>query len=280
MNIIYLKQAVKTKVNTTETCKAIKKIIKNVLGDGNVEFVTIKTADIEGVGAGCNILVATTDKSNKIMISTLGASNQDFTCVTDDNKTISEVVRSFEYTMFMNKKVANISNFINIVEESKNNKDLYEALLTIGRIATNARYTNLISGSYGEVLDENTKSRYSGVVITDLMDNNNTYDIELDVLGRKGKLHLFQVIPLLKDEIEIIKEFEDAAIADVIATSFIYNDKDVFTNRRKLFNFSDVINAHTVDRDKLEEAGIKFEKDKPVINTLEHVNKVLELKSK
>ena len=283
MNIVFLKQAVKEKVNSHDTIKALKSIVNEALGGGDVTYTVVRTSDIVGVGAGCNILVATTNKSNKIILFTVGASNQDFTCMIEDNKEIKEEIKSFEYAMFISKKLVNTDNLDDILNEAKNNKDLAEAMLTIGRMATNARYTNLISGSYGEVINSEDNSinnaRYSGVVVTDLMNKDKTCDIETEVISRKGKLHLFQVIPLLKEEMEIVKEFEDSAIADVIAASFIYSDKDTFTNRKKLFNFSDVINAHTVDRNKLEEAGIKFEKDKPLINTLEHINKVLELKS-
>lgn len=277
MNIIYLKQAVKAKVNTVDTSKEIKKIVNDILGPGEVESKIIKTANIDGAGAGCSVLLATTNKSSRLMLTTIGASCQDITCVVEENKKIEEVVRSFEYTMFMSKKVAGITSLSEL--DNEGNKDFNEAIQTIARIATNARHRNLIAGNYGEVLDKDTDSRYSGVVITDLMNKDRTSEIDLEVIGRRGKTHLLQVVPLLKEELEIIKEFEDSAIADVIATSFISSEKDVFTNRRKLFNFSDVINAHTVDREKLEKAGIEFEKDKPLINTLEHVNIVLELKS-
>ena len=279
MNIIYLKQAVKAKVNSSETSRAIKGIVNDVLGNGEVESVVIKTSEIEDAGAGCSILVATTSKSNKIMICTVGASTQDFTCVTDNNKEINEVVRSFEYVMFMSKKVANISSMDNILNDLKENKDLAEAIKTVATVATNARYKTLITGSHGEILGRNKENRYVGAVVTDLMTEERDRDIEVELAGRKGKLHLFQLVPLLEEELDVIKEFEDNAIADILAVSFIQNDKDIFTNRKKLFNFSDIINAHTVDRDKLEKAGIKFEKDKPLINTLEHVNTVLNLKS-
>ena len=277
MNIIYIKQAVKAKVNKKDTQSALLKTIADVLKEdtNTLEHCVINTSDIDGVEAGGSILLVANQKLNKYVAMSLGASTKDVLCVTDDGL---DATYSFEYVLHIDKKVTNGKHVNELLEESKTNSELHEALKMVGSIADKARFDGVLSGNYGELAVDDS-SRYKGILIVDYRNFDAHCDIETEVLGRKGKLHLLQIVPTLSDEIDIVKLFEDPAMTEIVAMSMCKNGLGTFSNRKKKFNFSNVLPMEGFTEDDCKNIGASIDKDNNfVITTKEQVEKFLELK--
>lgn len=274
MSIIYIKQAIKTKVNRKDTEKAIVKNIASVLGTDEVEYVTIKTGDIDKVMSGSNIILASDKKLSKYVAISCGTSTKDIDCLTDDGE---QVTYHFEYALMIDKKVCNGKKVTELVEEAKTNKDLAEALNIVGFISTNARYDTLISGQYGRLNRED--NRFNGLLVIDFTDENGK-DIEFDVVGRKGKLHLMRLVPALKDEIDVIGYIEDPVMTEICTLGMIKDNKGTFSNRKKPFNFANVLPVDKIDNTVCEKLGLRRDsKGNILISNLKDIESYMELYS-
>jgi hypothetical protein len=260
MNIIYIKQAVKTKVNKRDTVKAVESKLAEMLGEKEgtkLKTAIINTSEIPNVQGGGSVLLASNESETKFIAISIGASTKDILCVTDDGK---ESNYSFEYAMLIDKKVFNGISIDNVLDNIEDNQDLLEALTIIGSIATNGRYAGLISGNYGEVNDTDTKCRYHGVSFIDYKNTETMNDIETEVLGRKGKLHLLQVVPLLQNELDVLRYLDDSAMTEVISLNMVKDNKATFNNRKKSFNFINIFNKEHITDAVIEELGLKKDK--------------------
>lgn len=274
MSIIYIKQAIKTKVNKKDTEKAVIKNIASILGTNDVEYTTIKTGDIDKVMAGSNIILASDKKLTKYVAISCGTSTKDIDCLTDDG---TQVTYHFEYALMIDKKVCNGKRVSELMEEAKVNKDLAEALNMVGFISTNARYDTLISGQHGRLNRED--NRFKGLLVLDFTDANGK-DIEFDVIGRKGKLHLMRLVPALKDEIDVIGYIEDPVMTEICTLGMIKDGKGNFSNRKKGFNFGNVLPVDKIDDAMCEKLGLhKDSKGKILISNLKDIENYMELYS-
>ena len=274
MSIIYIKQALKTKVNRKDTEKAIVKNIASVLGTDDIEYVTIKTDDIDKVKAGSHLILASDTGLTKYVAISCGTSTKDIECLTDDGE---QVTYHFEYVLMIDKKVCNGKRVNELMEEAKTNKDLAEALNMAGFIATNARYDTLISGQYGKL--NKTNNRYNGLLVIDYTDENGK-DIEFDVVGRKGKLHLMRLVPALQDEIDVIGYIEDPVMTEICTVGMIKDNKGIFSNRKKPFNFANVLPVDKIDDTLCEKLGLRRDsKGNILISNLKDLESYMELYS-
>lgn len=274
MNIIYIKQAVKVKVNKRDTEKAILTKISDIIGEDkdNIEYVTINTGEIPGIQGGSHVMLVSDKKLSKYVAISLGASSKDILCVTDDGEDSNY---SFEYVLHIDKKITNEKRVTELLDEIETNKDLYEALKMIGSISTHARFETSLSGNYGKLPKEYVE-RYSGLIVVDCLDKNKQ-DINIEVLGRKGKLHLLQLVPVIESEMEIVEYLDDQVLNELIALAMIKNKKGVFTNRKKSFNFATVLPIDSLSEQDFKSLNIPLDKNnKPVITKLNEVKTYIE----
>lgn len=278
MNIIYIKQAVKAKVNKRDTYKAIKSILHKILGckENEVKSVIINTSDIKDVTAGSSIILASNGNDTKFVAVSCGASNKDILCTTDFAETGNYM---FEYAMLIDKKIFNSMTIEDVAENINNvdSKDMNEALAIIGTIATNARYQSLVSGNFGVINEEKAKdSRYQGIVVVDFKESDRETDLETEVIGRRGKLHIMQVVPLLESEINGLRYFDDPAMSEITALGMIKDSKGLYSNRQKQFNFANVMPVSKMNEETIKELGLAVDKEnKPIILTDKDIDKVI-----
>ena len=274
MNIIHIKQSIKTKVNKMKTREAIKKTLPEILDSKDFEYVVVST-DKLGVGAGGELFIASNIDRTKYAVISIGASNKDMLCVLED---LSEINRSFEYVMFIDKKITSGKSVEEIVESFGTNKDITEALTIMGKIAVNGRYSTLVSGMFGDIVaDDNKTDRYSSVSMTDLRTSDLDHDVEMEVVGKRGKVHLLHVVPLVRAESDALKYLDDHGITEIFTLFLIKEGKGSYSNRRKSFNFASMIDLSKLDRETVETAGLKFEGDRPAIYKVEDIEKALSL---
>lgn len=276
MNIIYINQAVKAKTNKREIEKALKIGLEKVFGTtkDNIETAVINTNSIEGIEAGASILVASTKDLQKYAIISLGASTKDIWCVTDR---VHDVHCSFEYIMTVDKSVFNGAHVSDTLKEAETNSTLAEAIKMMGIIANVARYDTFISGRYGQAQGGSDKV-FSGLAVTDYV-NEGGNEINLNVVGRKGRLHLMRIVPLLSEEYNIVKYFDDTTMTELVAIGMVGDGLGDFKDRAAVFNFSKVVTADTLTDSEIEQ--LKLSRDangKVVINTLKEVEDFMELK--
>lgn len=277
MNIIHVQQALKGNINVQRTLTAILSIVHNIIGVGAFEYTVVKTADIHGVKAGANIVALHNKDTNVFAFVTIGASNTDLLCVTDK---MEELTRSFEYVMYVDKKIIGDKTLAEIFEQKDVSKDIVAVLEIIGNIANTARHGYLLPGNCGKISEDTaTIVRYNGVVVSDLKDENNL-DVETSVLGRRGMTHILKITPLLDSEIDVLKYLDSASINIAIASVFEAEDKGTYSNRRKKFNFATLIpesKLNAIDASELSKLGIKKEKEHLVVNTVEELSGILRL---
>lgn len=276
MNIIFIKQALKVKTNKRDIEKALKGVITKVLDttSDNIETAIFNTSNINGIDAGASILVASTKDLEKYAILSIGASTKDIWCITDN---AGDKTYCFEYAISVDKNVFNGINVKDTLEEIKTNKKLFEAVKMMGVIANSARYDTLISGRYGQAMgtDENI---YSGLSVVDYLDKDNN-DIDIEVLGRKGQMHLLRVVPLLKDEFEIIKYLDDFTMTEIASLALIKDNKGDFSDRTDKFNFSPILPVESLTDDEINKLGLDVDNEgKAIITNVDQVDAFMELK--
>ena len=258
MNIIYIKQYTKVKVNKRDTEMALTAKLADIIGENvdNIEHCMINTSEIDGLNAGGSILLVSNKTKSKYIAVSIGASTKDIWCITDDGK---DGTYSFEYVLQIDKKVFKDKSVYEALDESRNNKELLEALRMIGTVANNARFDGVLSGNYGEINDDN--NNYKGILVVDYINSKTDKDIELEVIGRKGKLHLLQIVPVLKDEMEVVKLFEDPVMTEIIALAMCKDKKGTFNNRKKVFNFAAVLPLDDFTKEDCDKIGASIDKD-------------------
>jgi hypothetical protein len=277
MNIAYVMQSVKTKVNKRDTEKALVNELPRILitDKSNIEYIVASTDSIDGAEAGSSILLASTSDLEKYVAITLGASAKDIWCTTDDG---NDSNYHFEYGMTIDKEVFNGKHVSEALEEVKSNKELSEALRMIGIIATNARYETLLAGRYGEA-ENNENNQYSGLAITDYFDNEYN-DIDIEVTGRKGKLHLLRMVPLNKNEMEVIKSLNDGQLTDIFALGMIKDNIGSFQlNRTSSYNFATILCSKALSDEEIKQLNLeKDSKGNVIIDTADKVEAYMNLK--
>ena len=276
MNIIFIKQALKVKTNKRDIEKALKGVITKVLDttSDNIETAIFNTSNINGIDAGASILVASTKDLEKYAILSVGASTKDIWCITDN---AGDKTYCFEYAMSVDKNVFNGINVKDTLEEIKTNKKLFEAVKMMGVIANSARYDTLISGRYGQAMGTD-ESIYSGLSVVDYLDKDNN-DIDTEVLGRKGQMHLLRVVPLLKDEFEIIKYLDDFTMTEIASLALIKDNKGDFSDRTDKFNFSPILPVESITDDEINKLGLDVDNEgKAIITNVDQVDAFMELK--
>jgi hypothetical protein len=240
MYIAGIKQIIKVKqTNKKEITKELVKNLSKLVGgtEDNVEYTTIESRSIPGIKAGGTVLLLSDSKHTKYIASTVGTSTKDCLCV---DKHLNELNYSFEYTLWIDKKITKGEPVDKLLDLSNENPDLLEALRMIGEISTSSRYSTPLHGEVGRMGNaETAKSlRFPGLVVTDLFDVSDGSDVEFEVPGRRGKIHLMQLVPTTKDELEIIEYFEERKFAEGLALMLIRDKKNVFTNRKKSYDFA------------------------------------------
>lgn len=276
MNIIFIKQALKVKTNKRDIEKALKSVITKVLDttSDNIETAIFNTSNINGIDAGASILVASTKDLEKYAILSVGASTKDIWCITDN---AGDKTYCFEYAMSVDKNVFNGINVKDTLEEIKTNKKLFEAVKMMGVIANSARYDTLISGRYGQAMGTD-ESIYSGLSVVDYLDKDNN-DIDTEVLGRKGQMHLLRVVPLLKDEFEIIRYLDDFTMTEIASLALIKDNKGDFSDRTDKFNFSPILPVESLTDDEINKLGLDVDNEgKAIITNVDQVDAFMELK--
>lgn len=276
MNIIFIKQALKVKTNKRDIEKALKGVITKVLDttSDNIETAIFNTSNINGINAGASILVASTKDLEKYAILSVGASTKDIWCIADN---AGDKTYCFEYAMSVDKNVFNGINVKDTLEEIKTNKKLFEAVKMMGVIANSARYDTLISGRYGQAMGTD-ESIYSGLSVVDYLDKDNN-DIDTEVLGRKGQMHLLRVVPLLKDEFEIIKYLDDFTMTEIASLALIKDNKGDFSDRTDKFNFSPILPVESLTDDEINKLGLDVDNEgKAIITNVDQVDAFMELK--
>lgn len=276
MNIIFIKQALKVKTNKRDIEKALKGVITKVLDttSDNIETAIFNTSNINGIDAGASILVASTKDLEKYAILSVGASTKDIWCITDN---AGDKTYCFEYAMSVDKNVFNGINVKDTLEEIKTNKKLFEAVKMMGVIANSARYDTLISGRYGQAMGTD-ESIYSGLSVVDYLDKDNN-DIDTEVLGRKGQMHLLRVVPLLKDEFEIIRYLDDFTMTEIASLALIKDNKGDFSDRTDKFNFSPILPVESLTDDEINKLGLDVDNEgKAIITNVDQVDAFMELK--
>lgn len=276
MNIIFIKQALKIKTNKRDIEKALKGVITKVLDttSDNIETAIFNTSNINGIDAGASILVASTKDLEKYAILSVGASTKDIWCITDN---AGDKTYCFEYAMSVDKNVFNGINVKDTLEEIKTNKKLFEAVKMMGVIANSARYDTLISGRYGQAMGTD-ESIYSGLSVVDYLDKDNN-DIDTEVLGRKGQMHLLRVVPLLKDEFEIIRYLDDFTMTEIASLALIKDNKGDFSDRTDKFNFSPILPVESLTDDEINKLGLDVDNEgKAIITNVDQVDAFMELK--
>ena len=276
MNIIFIKQALKVKTNKRDIEKALKGVITKVLDttSDNIETAIFNTSNINGIDAGASILVASTKDLEKYAILSVGASTKDIWCITDN---AGDKTYCFEYAMSVDKNVFNGINVKDTLEEIKTNKKLFEAVKMMGVIANSARYDTLISGRYGQAMGTD-ESIYSGLSVVDYLDKDNN-DIDTEVLGRKGQMHLLRVVPLLKDEFEIIRYLDDFTMTEIASLDLIKDNKGDFSDRTDKFNFSPILPVESLTDDEINKLGLDVDNEgKAIITNVDQVDAFMELK--
>lgn len=276
MNIIFIKQALKVKTNKRDIEKALKGVITKVLDttSDNIETAIFNTSNINGIDAGASILVASTNDLEKYAILSVGASTKDIWCITDN---AGDKTYCFEYAMPVDKNVFNGINVKDTLEEIKTNKKLFEAVKMMGVIANSARYDTLISGRYGQAMGTD-ESIYSGLSVVDYLDKDNN-DIDTEVLGRKGQMHLLRVVPILKDEFEIIKYLDDFTMTEIASLALIKDNKGDFSDRTDKFNFSPILPVESLTDDEINKLGLDVDNEgKAIITNVDQVDAFMELK--
>lgn len=267
MNIIYIKQALKVKCNKRDTEKAIVKELTNIFEttEDNIEVTVLNTNSIEGIAAGGSVLLACTTDLEKYAIISIGASTKDIQCITDD---VKDAIYSFEYVLTVDKKVFKGKGAVEAVKDINTNDELSEALRMMGMVANTAKYDTLLSGRYGAVEDKADcdRNKYSGILITDFTSSNDE-DINIEVTGRRGKLHLLRIVPILSEEMKVIKYLQDSVMTDLIALAMVKDNKGSFDCRHGKFNFASVL---PVTEDTASALNIEADTDgKAIIDTFD-----------
>ena len=179
--------------------------------------------------------------------------------------------------MSVDKNVFNGINVKDTLEEIKTNKKLFEAVKMMGVIANSARYDTLISGRYGQAMGTD-ESIYSGLSVVDYLDKDNN-DIDTEVLGRKGQMHLLRVVPLLKDEFEIIRYLDDFTMTEIASLALIKDNKGDFSDRTDKFNFSPILPVESLTDDEINKLGLDVDNEgKAIITNVDQVDAFMELK--
>lgn len=286
MNIIFIKQAIKVKPSKRDTENALSKVLEKIFDTtaDNIEKAVFNTSNINGVEAGASIIVASTKDLEKYAILSLGASTKDIWCITDSKEDMSRIndngvdtTYCFEYAMTVDKNIFNGVHVEDTLKESEVNGKLNEALKIMGIIANSARYDTLISGRYGQAIGD-TQNIYSGLTVVDYFDKDGK-DINVEVKGRKGTLHMLRVVPLLSDEFDIVKFIDDFAMTELVSLYMIRDNKGDFTNRTDKFNFSPVLPIESLTGDDIKKLGFDVDSDgKPIITLKQHVSEFLDFK--
>lgn len=286
MNIIFIKQAIKVKVGKRDTEKALNTTLEKIFDttSDNIETAVFNTSNVNGVEAGASVLVASTKNLEKYAILSLGASTKDIWCITDSKKDMerfaddgTETTYCFEYAMTVDKEIFNGTHVADTLTEAETNIKLHEALKIMGIIANSARYDTLISGRYGQAMGD-TQNIYSGLAVVDYFDKDGK-DIDVEVRGRKGKLHLLRIVPLLSDEFDIVKFIDDFAMTELVALAMTKDNKGDFSDRKDKFNFSPVLPVDTLTESDIKTLGFELDEDrKPVITTKQQVSDFLDIK--
>lgn len=286
MNIIFIKQAIKVKVNKRDTERALKEALESVFDTtlDNIETTILNTSNINGIEAGASIIVASTKDLEKYAILSLGASTKDIWCITDSNEDISriedngkETTYCFEYVMTVDKEIFKGIHVEDTLKEIETNGKLCEAIKMMGIIANTARYDTLISGRYGQAMGT-TSNIYSGLSVVDYLDKDSN-DINVSMIGRKGRLHLLRVIPLLTDEFEVVKYIDDLTMTELASLAMIRDNKGNFSDRTDKFNFSAVLPVETLSEDEIEKLGFEVDDNgKPVITKACQVRDFMDMK--
>ena len=276
MNIIFIKQALKVKTNKRDIEKALKETLTKVFdtSSDNIETAVFNTSNINGIEAGASILVASTKDLEKYAILSVGASTKDIWCITDN---AGDRTYCFEYAMSVDKSVFNGINVKDTLEEIKTNKKLFEAVKMMGIIANSARYDTLISGRYGQAMGTD-ESIYSGLSVVDYLDKDNN-DIDTEVIGRKGQMHLLRIVPLLKDEFEVIKYLDDFTMTELSSLAMIKDNKGDFSDRTEKFNFSPILPVENLTDDEINKLSLDIDNSgKVIITNASQVDAFMELK--
>ncbi len=276
MNIIFIKQALKVKTNKRDIEKALKGTLTKIFNttSDNIETAVFNTSNINGIEAGASILVASTKDLERYAILSVGASTKDIWCITDN---AGDRTYCFEYAMSVDKGVFNGVNVNDTLEEIKTNKKLFEAVKMMGIIANSARYDTLISGRYGQAMGTD-ESIYSGLSVVDYLDKDNN-DIDTEVIGRKGQMHLLRIVPLLKDEFEVIKYLDDFTMTELSSLAMIKDNKGDFADRTEKFNFSPILPVESLTDDEINKLGLDVDNNgKAIITNASQVDAFMELK--
>lgn len=276
MNIIFIKQALKVKTNKRDIEKALKGTLIKIFNttSDNIETAVFNTSNINGIEAGASILVASTKDLEKYAILSVGASTKDIWCITDN---AGDKTYCFEYAMSVDKSVFNGVNVNDTLEEIKTNKKLFEAVKMMGIIANSARYDTLISGRYGQAMGTD-ESIYSGLSVVDYLDKDSN-DIDTEVIGRKGQMHLLRIVPLLRDEFEVIKYLDDFTMTELSSLAMIKDNKGDFSDRTEKFNFSPILPVESLTDDEINKLGLDVDNnDKAIITNASQVDAFMELK--
>lgn len=286
MNIIFIKQAIKVKVNKRDTERALKEALESVFDTtlDNIETAVFNTNSINGIEAGASIIVASTKDLEKYAILSLGASTKDIWCITDNKEDMSRIADNgkettycFEYIMTVDKKVFNGIHVKDTLKEIETNGKLYEAIKIVGIVANTARYDTLISGRYGQAMGT-TSNIYSGLSVVDCLDKDSN-DINVSMVGRKGRLHLLRIAPLLKDEFEVVKYIDDFTMTELVSLAMIRDNKGDFSDRTDKFNFSPVLPVETLSKDDIKQLGLEVDNNgKPIITTACQVRDFMDMK--
>ena len=276
MNIIFIKQAVKVKANKRDTEVALKSTLETIFDTtlDNIETAVFSTSNVNGIEAGASIMVASTKDLEKYAVLSVGAGTKDIWCITDKG---TENTYCFEYAMTVDKEVFNGVHVADTLKEAEVNEKLHEALKIMGIIANSARYDTLISGRYGQAMGD-SQNIYSGLAVVDYFDKDGN-DIDVDVIGRKGKMHLLRIVPLLGDEFEIVKYIDDFTMTELVALAMIKDTKGDFSSRTDKFNFSPVLPVETLTEDDIKTLGFEVDDNgNPVITLKQQVDSFLNFK--
>lgn len=276
MNIIFIKQAVKVKANKRDTELALKDTLETIFDTtlDNIETATFSTSNVNGIEAGASIMVASTKDLEKYAILSIGAGTKDIWCITDKG---TENTYCFEYAMSVDKKVFNCAHVADTLKEAETNSKLSEALKMMGIIANSARYDTLISGRYGQAMGD-SQNIYSGLAVVDYFDKDGN-DIDVEVRGRKGKMHLLRIVPLLENEFEIVKYIDDFTMTELVALAMVKDAKGDFSSRTDKFNFSPVLPVDTLTDEEIKTIGLNRDADgNLVIETKQQVDSFLNIK--